>query len=533
MSYRLTKTQIKKEILSCGKDPSYFINNYIKIAHPLKGMIPFNLYPFQKDVLDNFCSHRFNIVLKARQLGISTTTAGYIAWLLLFHRNKNVVVMATKLQTAANLVKKVKLALKHVPSWMMISNIVVDNKNSFELDNGSQVKAISTSGDAGRSEALSLLVIDEAAIVEGIEELWAGLYPTLSTGGDCIIVSTPNGVGNLFHKLYSEAEQGLNDFNSMLLPWDVHPERDQEWFDKETRSMSVREIAQELECNFNMSGETLIDGEDLERIYKLELQEPRYKVGFDRNIWVWEQPQENKKYFLVADVARGDGKDNSTFYVFDSEEMTMVSEYKGKVPLDVFTKLIFDVSKQYGECLTVVENNSLGITVLNSLKEMGHRNIYCSRKSTHEYIEQSRSENMPTAILGFTTSSKTRPIIIAKLEESIRNRVIKIKSKRLYNELKTFVWYHGRPEAMRGYNDDLVMAAAIGCWVRDTALIANKQDIAYKRAMLNSIFVGGKKMDTRLSDMKMGRKRELKHIYKDNKVEKIDLVDIRSPFLIR
>ena len=212
MSYRLTKAQIKKEILQCGKDPIYFINNYVKVAHPVKGMLPLNLYDFQQDAIKDFQDYRFNIVLKARQIGLSTITAAYVAWHLLFHRNKNVVVMATKLQTAANLVKKVKFALKHIPDWMMISKIITDNKNSFELDNGSQVKSISTSGDAGRSEALSLLILDEAAIIEGMDELWAGLYPTLSTGGDCIIVSTPKGVGNLFHKLYSEAEQGLNDF---------------------------------------------------------------------------------------------------------------------------------------------------------------------------------------------------------------------------------------------------------------------------------------------------------------------------------
>ena len=248
MKYRLTKTEIRKELLKCGKDPVYFINNYIKIAHPMKGLIPFKLYKFQEETVKDFIDHRYNIVLKARQLGISTTIAGYVAWLMLFHRSKNVVVMATKLSTAANLVKKVKLAMKSLPSWMMISQIVIDNRNSFKLDNESEVKAISTSGDAGRSEALSLLVVDEAAFVENMSELWAGLLPTLSTGGDCIIASTPFGVGNLFHKLYSEAEQEMNNFNAIRLAWDVHPERDQEWFEKETKNMSKREVAQELLC---------------------------------------------------------------------------------------------------------------------------------------------------------------------------------------------------------------------------------------------------------------------------------------------
>tara|TARA_B100001123_G_scaffold383678_1_gene455791 strand:+ start:1467 stop:3059 length:1593 start_codon:yes stop_codon:yes gene_type:complete len=530
MSYRLTKSQIKKEILQCGRNPAYFINNYVKVSHPMKDVLPFNLYDFQETLVDDFQNYRFNIVLKARQLGISTTSAAYVAWLILFHRNKNVVVMATKLSTAANLVKKVKFALKHAPEWMMISQITVDNKNSFELDNGSQVKAISTSGDAGRSEALSLLVIDEAAIIEGMDELWAGLYPTLSTGGNCIIVSTPKGVGNLFHKLYSEAEQGLNDFNAVKLPWQLHPDRDQEWFEKETKNMSRREIAQELECNFNMSGDTLIHGDDLTRIREKELEEPKYKTGFDRNLWIWDQYEDGKKYFLSADVARGDGRDRSTMYVFDSVDMRICVEYQGKLPLDMFAQMIYDTSSQYGGCLTVVENNSIGIAVLNKLKEMGHRNIYHSKKSTHQYVDQHLAEQSTAITAGFSTTVKTRPLIIAKLEEMIRNKAIKIRSKRLFNELKTFIWNNGKAEAMRSYNDDLVLAAAIGCWVRETALVVNEQDAAYKKVMLNSIMTSNKSLDTRIVGQQ-GVNRGNRHIYRDKNRSVVKITDL--PFFLR
>ena len=529
MSYRLTKSQIKKEILQSGRNPTYFINNYVKVSHPLKDTLPFNLYDFQEDLIEDFQNYRFNIVLKGRQLGISTASAAYVAWLLLFHRNKNVVIMATKLQTAANLVKKVKFALKHAPEWMMISKIIVDNKNSFELDNGSQVKAISTSGDAGRSEALSLLVIDEAAIIEGMDELWAGLYPTLSTGGNCIIVSTPKGVGNLFHKLYSEAEQGLNDFNAVKLPWHFHPDRDQAWFDKETKNMSQREIAQELECSFNMSGDTLIHGEDLTRIRDKELEEPKYKTGFDRNLWIWDQYEEGKKYFLTADVARGDGRDHSTIYVFNSKDMKICVEYKGKVPLDMFAQMILDLSKQYNNCLTVVENNSIGIAVLNKLRDLGHRHIYYSKKTSHQYVNQHVAEQMTSTTAGFSTTVKTRPLVIAKLEEMIRNKAFKIRSKRLFNELKTFIWNNGKAEAMRGYNDDLVMAAAIGCWVRETALTVNEQDVMYKKAMLGSIMTSNKSLDTRIDGMTGTNKRN-RHIYKGGANQIVKMSDL--PFFV-
>ena len=265
-SYKLNKSEIKKEILNCGKDPIYFINNYAKITHPVKGLIPFKTFPFQAELLKDFNRHRFNVILKARQLGISTISAAYISWLMLFHREKNVLVIATQFKTATNLVKKVKSIMKNLPEWLKLAKIKIDNRASFELSNGSQIKATSTSSDAGRSEALSLLVVDEAAHIDNMAELWAGLYPTISTGGRVIALSTPKGVGNWFHKVCTEADQGRNDFFLTNLPWDVHPERDETWFEKETRNMSKREIAQELMCNFNASGETVIHPDDIERI---------------------------------------------------------------------------------------------------------------------------------------------------------------------------------------------------------------------------------------------------------------------------
>ena len=339
MSFELTKNEILKEILQSGKDPVYFIDNYARIAHPLEGLIPFKLYDFQKELLTDFNDHRFNVILKARQLGISTTTAAYIAWMMLFHRNKNILVIATKFQTAGNLVKKVKHIIKNLPPWMQIANITIDNRASFVLSNGSEIKASSTSSDAGRSESLSLLVIDEAAHVEGLDELWTGLYPTLSTGGRCIALSTPNGVGNWFHQIYADSAQAQNDFYPTVLRWDVHPDRDMEWYEKETKNMSRRQIAQELECNFNMSGETVIHPDDLDWM-QTQIKEPQYRTGFDRNFWIWEKAIEGFSYLLTADVSRGDGKDNSTLHVLKLDTMEIVAEYQGKptlkiIPLDL------------------------------------------------------------------------------------------------------------------------------------------------------------------------------------------------------
>tara|TARA_B100001094_G_scaffold244499_1_gene240849 strand:+ start:9232 stop:10818 length:1587 start_codon:yes stop_codon:yes gene_type:complete len=500
MAFSLSKKEIMKEIVKCGKTPDYFINTYAKITHPQKGLIPFHLYDFQKDLLEDFEDYRFNVILKARQLGISTISAAYVAWLMMFHREKNVLVIATKFSTAANLVKKVKAIIRNLPEWLRISNVDIDNRTSFVLSNGSQIKASSTSGDAGRSEALSLLVIDEAAHVEGLEELWMGLYPTLSTGGRCIALSTPNGVGNWFHKVYTEAESNTNDFHPTMLPWQVHPDRDQTWFEKETKNMSRREIAQELECNFNMSGETVFSAEDMETYLNM-CKEPKYRTGLDRNLWIWQSPEEGESYFISADVARGDGKDFSTALVFKSTTMEIVAEYKGKITPDLFAKILYDIGIEYRKALLVVENNSVGFAVLDKLREASYPNLYYSVKSTHEFVEEYQAENMSNAVAGFSMTSKTRPLIVAKMEEFIRNNLIKIYSARLLTEMKTFVWNHGRAEAMRSYNDDLIMACAVGCWIRDTALSSNQRDLEYSKAFLGSITKTSNHMDTRINGM--------------------------------
>ena len=368
------------------------------------------------------------------------------------------------------------------------------------MNNGSQIKATSTSGDAGRSEALSLLVIDEAAHVEGLDELWTGLYPTLSTGGRCIALSTPNGVGNWFHKTYVDAENMENDFHTINLPWDVHPERDQEWFEKETKNMSRRQIAQELECNFNTSGDTVIHPDDLAKL-NASTREPKYRVGHDRNFWIWEKYDENFSYLMVADVARGDGSDSSTFHIIKLETMEVVAEYQGKPSLDLYSNMLHQTGHEYGKCLLVVENNGIGISILEKLIDLGYPNLYYSIKGTHEFVDHVQGELNNRALPGFTTSTKTRPLIVAKLEEFIRNGLITLYSSRLFHELKTFIWYNGKPQAMRSYHDDLVMSLAIACWVRDTALQTSQRDVQYKKAMLDGMFMKTRTINTAIEGM--------------------------------
>ena len=264
--------------------------------------------------------------------------------------------------------------------------------------------------------------------------------------------------------------------------------------------MTRREIAQELECNFNMSGETVFSPEDME-IYHNMVKEPKYRTGFDRNLWIWEERSQDSTYLLAADVARGDGRDYSVCHVFKLETMELVAEYQGKVTPDIFSRVLFDIGQEYGNGLLVVENNSVGFAVLDKLKEMRYPNLYHSIKSTHEFVEEYQADQMTNAVPGFTTTSKTRPLIVAKMEEFVRNNLIKIYSSRLLSEMRTFIWNSGRAEAMRSYNDDLIMACAVGCWVRDTALTVNQRDAEYRKAFIGAITKSTNELDTRINGM--------------------------------
>jgi len=497
----LTVKEMKKEILRCGKDPVYFIDNYAKISHPTRGTLPFKLFPFQKDVLKEFIGNRFSILLKARQLGMSTTVAAYCAWLMIFHKDRNILVVATQKAKAANIIKKVKVVFKNLPEWMMMSEVITNNKFSMELENGSQVVASSTGADAGRSEALSLLIVDEAAHVESLDELWAGIYPTLSTGGRCIALSTPLGTGNWFHKYYIDAEQGLNDFKPIKLMWDVHPERDEEWFHKETRNMSKRKIAQELMCNFNASGDTVVTPEDINRL-KAGVKTPIYKTGFDSNVWVWEDPIPGESYFGVADVSRGDGEDFSALHVIKLGTGEVVLEYKGKPSVDMFAKMLFEIGTNHGACLMAVENAGVGWTVIEKLKDLEYPSIYHAEKHSHQYVEPFAADYTKNSVAGFSTTAKTRPLIVAKMEESIRNKDFISYSSRYAAELDTFIWYNDKASARRGVNNELVMACAICCWIKHTALVVNKRDLAYKMAFLNAMSRSTSIFDTKIVGQK-------------------------------
>ena len=355
------KELIAEEYRKCALDPIYFMKKYCVIQHPQRGKIPFHLYPFQENCLTDFKENRFNIILKSRQLGLSTLSAGFILWKMIFNSDFNALVIATKVTVAKNLVEKVRVMHDLLPVWLRDggNSSVEDNKLSLKLKNGSQVKAIASSPDAGRSEALSLLVVDEAAFIRDIDEIWLSAQSTLSTGGSAIVLSTPNGVGNWFHQMWVEGENGTNGFNTINLHWTVHPERNQAWRDEQTRILGVKGASQECDCDFVSSGDTVIDPQLLMWYKETYVTDPVQKGGFDGNLWTWEHPNYNRQYMVVADVARGDGSDFSTAQVIDIEDSSQVAEYRGKIETKDFGNFLVGLSTQYNNALLVIENSNV------------------------------------------------------------------------------------------------------------------------------------------------------------------------------
>src|SRR6056300_1114010 len=479
---------IQQEYIKCAADPVHFMKKYCFIQHPQRGRIPFNLYPFQEKVLQLFQENPYSIILKSRQLGISTLSAGYSLWLMLFHKDKNVLCIATKQETARNMVTKVKFMYDNLPSWLKIP-ADENNKLSLRLNNGSQIKATSASSDAGRSEAVSLLLIDEAAFIEGIGEIWASAQQTLATGGGAIVLSTPYGTGNWFHKTWVAAESGDNDFLPIKLPWSVHPERDQTWRDRQDELLGdPRMAAQECDCDFSTSGDIVFYPEYLEYIEKSTVREPLERRGVDQNLWIWEPADYSRQYIISADVARGDGKDYSAFHIFDLVNATQVGEYKGQVSTKDFGNILVAISTEYNNALLVVENANIGWSTIQTIIERQYPNLYYSPKSDAVSVDSylQNYENSSNMTAGFTMSTRTRPMVMGKFQEYVADKGVTIQSKRLIEEMKTFIWKHGRAEAQTGYNDDLVMSFGIGLYVRDTALKFRQHGVDVTKAALGS-----------------------------------------------
>ncbi len=335
-------------------------------------------------------------------------------------------------------------------------------------------------------------VSHNCAFINRADELWAAAQPTRSTGGKCFIVSTPNGIGGFYHKMWvSAVEKGT--MNAIKLPWTVHPERDQTWYDKQAAELGSTKTAQELECEFITSGHTVIDSEILKWYLDTYIKEPIEKRGFAGDLWIWEYPDYSRDYIICADVARGDGSDYSTFHVIDVETITQVAEFKSKIGTREFGRTLIAIATEYNNALLSIENSSIGWDTVQEVLDVGYKNLYYSMKQPNyvdEHLHIFKGYDLmdkTDLVPGFTMSTRTRPLTISRMQTYFLEKAPILYSERLINELLVFVWNGDKASARNGYNDDLVMALAQGLWLRDTAVRLRTMGIELTKKALTNI----------------------------------------------
>lgn len=496
------KEIIQDEYKKCAASPVYFMKRYVKIQHPIRGSILFDLYSFQEETLQDFADYKFNIILKSRQMGISTLVAAYSLWLMIFNKDKNILLISLKQEDAKEVITKVRFANENMPTWLKMK-CLEDNRLSLKYANGSGIKAASTTKKSGVGQALSLLIIDEAGLIDEAEELWTSAQPTLSTGGNAIILSTPRGVGNWFHKMWVGAEEGgdpvkktgKNGFHPIKLPWNLHPERDITWREIEGAKLgNPKKAAQEFDCDFLATGDNVIDLAIIEFYKKNKKTDPISVHDIYKDLWRWQVPDLNHAYIVSADVARGDGTDFSAAHVIDisTSAPTQVAEYKGMMGTKEFGNFLVSLSTEYNNALLIIERENVGWATIQAVIDRMYPNLFYSSADL-KYVDVQRqlsnkydSEDKKI-VPGFSTNIKTRPLVISHLEQFFREKAIEIYSQRTLSELETFIWKNGKAQAMQGYNDDLVMALGIALWVRDTALRLRQEGIDLTRATLGLI----------------------------------------------
>ena len=497
---------IKKEYDRCASDPVYFISTYIKVVHPVRGLVPFELYPFQKKIVGCLEDHRFNILRKFRQAGCTTISAAYALWMCIFKEHKTIVFLSVGDTESTEILDRIKIMFDELPAWLK-PKVVTENMHNLKLSTGSVIKSRPSGKQSGRSLAGSFLFIDEAAFIENIEYIWAAVYPIISTGGRAFVLSTVNGVGNWYCDLWYKALEGANSFNPIDIEKEEHPEyyrvdgydhlyeemeqRDppvyiDDW-EKTTRSnMPHKKWLQEYCCEFLGTGETYIDGTVLTNL--IERVEPTAYRAYNNRMYVWKDVDPLHEYLIAVDVSLGRGRDNSAFHILDTYTGEIVAEfYSNSTPINELAEVLNLVGKEYNTALILPERNTIGNNLVDHLFErLEYENMWFDDKRN----------------IGEQITVKNREQMLAEMEEAIRTNKVKINSKRTVDELNTFIVRDsGRAEADKGKHDDLVssLALLIYGWNRmqtSNPIIFKKSDNKVDMKILAPHLVRNRKLNT-------------------------------------
>ena len=468
----LTTDQVTEIIKCCDPDTGYkyFLANYFYIQHPTRGQLLYKPYHFQDGLIENYHNHRFSISMMARQTGKTTSAAGYLLWYAMFHPDKTILIAAHQYSGAQEIMDRIRYAYEMCPLWIKCG-VESYNKGNIDFENKSRIVARATTEKTGRGMSLSLLYLDEFAFVRPsiAKEFWTSISPTLSTGGKCIITSTPNSDEDQFAEIWKQANKridefgnetkiGINGFSPFLATWREHPDRDDKWAEEERSKIGDERFRREMECEFIINEETLINSTVLSR---LESHEPAYKTGQVR--W-YHRPSRDHIYVVALDPSMGTGGDYSAIEVYEADTGMQVAEWKHNrtvIPdqiriLAEITKSIVEETSQPNNVYYSLENNSIGEAALISLFDYGEENIQGIMIS-----EPKRLGNVRRYRRGFNTTNKTKLEACSKLKNMIETGKLTIRSKNLISELKTFVASGGSYAAKIGENDDLVSASLL------------------------------------------------------------------------
>ena len=461
---QFTKKQVQ-EWIKCKKDPIYFATHYIKIISLDEGLVPFDMYDFQKRILQDFHENRFNIAKLPRQTGKSTTVVAYLLYYAIFYDSVNIGILANKASTARELLGRLQLAYENLPKWMQ-HGILVWNKGNVELENGSKILAASTSASAVRGLSFNILFLDEFAFVPNhvAEQFFASVYPTITSGKSTkvIIISTPNGM-NHFYKMWEDARNGKNGYVTNEVHWSQVPGRDAKWKEETLKNTSKRQFAQEFECDFLGSADTLISPAKLQAI---PFEDPiQSNAGLD----VYERAKEGHEYIITVDVARGIGGDYSAFIVFDITTLPykIVAKYRdNEIKPVLFPSVILQVAKEYRFPYILVEVNDIGDSIAATLNyDLEYPNVLmCAmRGRAGQIVGQGFSGNKTQ--LGVKMSITVKKMGCSNLKALLEDDKHTFKDFDILRELTTFIQRKQSWEADDGYHDDLVMCMVLFSWL--------------------------------------------------------------------
>ena len=454
-----------QEVIKCSEDPVYFIKNYIKIVSLDKGLIPFDMYHFQEEMVEKFHAERFNIAKLPRQSGKSTIVTSYLLWYVLFNDNVNVAILANKAATAREMLQRLQLSYENLPKWLQ-QGILQWNRGSLELENGSKIMAASTSASAVRGMSFNVIFLDEFAFIPNhiADQFFSSVYPTISSGKSTkvIIISTPHGM-NMFYKLWHDAERGSNEYVPTEVHWSEVPGRDEVWKEQTIKNTSEQQFRVEFECEFLGSVDTLISPS------KLRIMPYHDPMKEHRGLAVFEQAVPEHNYVITVDVSRGVGSDYSAFTVMDTTTIPykMVARYKNnEIKPIVLPNIITDVAKNYNNAYILCEVNDIGGQVADIIQyDLEYENLLmCSmRGRAGQQLGQGFSGKKTQ--LGIKMSTAAKQVGCSNLKALIEDDKLLINDYDTIAELTTFIAKGQTFQAEEGCNDDLAMCLVIFAWM--------------------------------------------------------------------